>query len=107
MQGVRSAKLLSAISVLLLFASLAFRAFVYPHMPIAPGDPYGLSDVIEFLLGCVLIVVLVLAAGLAIVLVVKGPPHNRLVAGWLGVVIVAVALLAGPLHTVVARWASA
>ncbi|MCA1791936.1 MAG: hypothetical protein LC667_19440 [Thioalkalivibrio sp.] len=107
MHSVKAAKLLSALTVLMLFVSLSFRAFVYPHMHPAPGDPYGFSDVIELLLGSALIVVLILAAGFAVVLGIKGPPHNRLVAAWLGLLVVAVALLAGPLHGVVARWASA
>lgn len=30
---------------------LVFRAFFYADMYIAPNDPYGISDVIELLLG--------------------------------------------------------
>jgi hypothetical protein len=107
MHGIKFAKLLSALSVLSLLASLGFRAFVYPHISVAPGEPYGLSDVVELLLGWALIIILVLAGILALVLSIKGPRHNRFAAGWLGFVVVGVALLAGPLHTVVARWASA
>lgn len=105
--AVKAIKLLSALSVVLLLASLGFRAFVYPHIPVAPGEPYGLSDIVELLLGLALIIALVLAAILAVVLGIKGPRHNRIAAGWLGLVVVVVGVLAGPLHTVVARWASA
>nr|AAL24540.1 orf108EGC138 [uncultured bacterium] len=106
MQGVRTAKLLSYFCVLLLAVILCFRAFVYSHLYIAPNDPYGISDIIELLLGCMLILALALSAGIALVLGVKGPRPNRLAAAWLGLVVVLVAVATGPLHTVVARLAS-
>ena len=106
MQGVRTAKLLASLCVLLLLAVLCFRAFVYPHLYIAPDDPYGISDIIELLLGWSLILALAISAVVAAVLGIKGPRFNRLAAAGLGFVVILVALVAGPLHTVVARLAS-
>lgn len=106
MQGVKIAKLLSSLCILLLLAILCFRAFFYAHLYIAPEDPYGISDIIELLLGCALILVLIVSASVAAYLGIKGPQVNRLAAVCLGLVVVLVAAVTGPLHTVVARLAS-
>lgn len=84
MDGVRIAKLFSSACILLLAANLCFRGFLYPRLYIAPGAPYGISDLIELLLGCSLILVLTASVGLAAFLGIKGPRANRLVALWLG-----------------------
>jgi hypothetical protein len=106
-QGERSAKLLAVLCGLLLACILLFRAFGYSHLPIAPGEPTGISDLIELALGSALLVVLVISAGMALSLGIKGPRQNRMAAVWLGMVVLLIAALAGPLHTFVARWASA
>lgn len=36
---------------------LAFRAFIYPKMYIAPNDPYGISDLIELGLYCLFLII--------------------------------------------------
>ena len=100
------AKLLACVSLLLLAAMLGFRAFIYSRMYLAPGDPYGVSDLIEFALGLLLMLALAGSAVAAAWLAFVGR-RERLVACWLGVVVAAVALSAGPLHNLVARWASA
>jgi len=107
MQAVTASKLLSASCVVLLMVGLLFRAFVYGHLYLAPGEPYGISDVIELLLGSILIVFLGATAVLALVLGIKGPKHNRVAALWSSLTIIVILLVVAPLHTLVARWASA
>lgn len=105
MTGIRSAKALGIASLTVLVIGLAFRAFVYRRIYLAPGDPYGFADVIELLLGWLLVGVLFASAAVAVVLAVKGPKNNRVAAGWLMFVLAAVALLVAPLHELAARWA--
>ena len=107
MQGERFAKLLSLLCGVLLAVMLLFRAFGYSRLPIAPGDPTGISDLIELALGSALLVALAISACMALAIGIKGPRQNRVAAIWLGVVVLLIAVLAGPLHTVVARWALA
>ena len=107
MQGVRTAKGLAALCLLLLLAILCFRALIYSRLPISPGDPYGIADIIELLLGVALILSLAVSAGVAVALGFKGPQFNRQAAAWLGLVVVLVAAVAGPLHTFVARLGAA
>jgi hypothetical protein len=103
--GSKVAKSLGVASLGLFAAGLVFRFAIYRHMYLASGDPYGISDIIEFLLGWALIVVLGASVSVALVLGVKGPRSNRVGAAWLlGVCVLVVALLK-PLHTLAARWA--
>jgi hypothetical protein len=99
------ARLLSLSCVALLVVGLLFRAFLYRRIYIAPGDPYGLADLIEFGLGWLLAGLLVVSAIVSVLLAVRGPRHNRVAAVWLAVVIGGVAVSASPLHTLAARWA--
>jgi hypothetical protein len=46
---------LVAIQCSLVFGGLVYRATVYESIPVAPGDPYGLGDVLELLLYFVLL----------------------------------------------------
>ena len=100
------AKLLAAACVALLAAMLGFRAFFYSRMYLAPGDPYGVSDLIELALGLMLMLALIAAAAAVAWLAFAGRRERR-VASLLGIIIVGVGLSAGPLHNLVARWASA
>ena len=101
----RLAKLLSAAAITALVVMLAFRFAVYRHMYIAPGDPYGISDIVEFLLGLGLMFVLGISVIAAIALAVRGPKDNRIAAGWLLGVCILVAVIVEPLHTLAAKWA--
>ena len=101
----RLAKVLSASSITGLVVVLVFRFAVYRHMYIAPGDPYGISDIVELLLGLGLMCVLGISLIAAIALAVRGPKENRIAAGWLLVVCVLVAVVVEPLHTLAAKWA--
>ena len=99
------AKLLGGVMVASLLVMLLFRFAIYRHMYIAPGDPYGISDLIEFGLACLLALSFVIAVVGAIVLIVKGPRDNRIAASWLLVACAAVYGLADPLHRLAARFA--
>ena len=105
MTGAGIAKALGTSSVIVFATGLAFRTFIYGRMNIAPGDPYGFSDVIEFLLGWVLIGLLVASALAALILVVRGARSNRIAAGWPMFLVAALVLLASALHELAARWA--
>ncbi|HEY9146572.1 MAG TPA: hypothetical protein VIN36_07790 [Thiobacillus sp.] len=100
------AKFMAAACVALLGAILTFRGLLYSRMHLEPGAPTGASDLVELGLGLLLMLALAGAAFSAAWLAFAGR-RERLVAGWVGVVVAAVALSAGPLHNLVARWASA
>lgn len=50
----RVALVLVVMQVGLVVVSLAFRALVYPRLGVAPGEPYGLGDVLELFIGALL-----------------------------------------------------
>ncbi len=31
-----------------------FRLTLYPHIPVHPGNAYGIADIVEYFLGCIL-----------------------------------------------------
>lgn len=101
----RLAKVLAAAAIGTLFVVLAFRFAVYRHMYIGPDDPHGISDIIELMLGCLLIGVVGIATLASIALAIKGPRQNRVAAGGLLLVCVLIAALVEPLHALAARWA--
>jgi hypothetical protein len=107
MRGVVVARWLAGACVALLAASLAFRGFIYSRMYIEPGAPMGASDIVEFAIGLMHIFSIAASLIAAAWLAIRGPRPNRVAAAWLALVGVAVFVTAGPLHTVVARWASA
>lgn len=103
--GLRLARVFGVASLGLFFAGLLFRFAVYRHMYIASGDPYGISDIIEFFLGWALLITLAVAALIGLVLLVKGPRANRVAAAWLFVTCASIAVLLVPLHNLAAKWA--
>ena len=107
MQGTKTAKVLSVLCCILLACTLLFRAFGYSRVPLVQGDPTGVSDLIEFALGGALLLVLAISGTTAVVMGVKGPRQLRVSAAWLGALVILIAVAAGPLHAVVARWALA
>jgi hypothetical protein len=104
--GIKVVRLLSASCIALFAFGLFFRAVLYSRMYIAPGDPYGISDIIEFLLGWLLIGFLGLSAITVIILGIKGPRSNRIAATWLAGIVTIIALLFAPLHTLAAKLSS-
>ena len=107
MHGGRSAKVLALLCGVLLASILLFRAFGYSRIPLAPGEPTGMADLIELALGSALMAALVAAAGAALAMGIKGPRQSRVTAIQLGAAVLLIAVVSGPLHAVVARWASA
>ena len=94
---------LVAIQCALVCGGLVYRATVYESIPVAPGDPYGLGDVLELLLYFILIGSSALTLLTALVLSVVPSLRNwRTVAALIGA-----GLLALPayflLHTYAAR----
>ena len=99
------AKSMAAMCVRLLAAMLCFRAFFYSHMHLEPGAPMGASDLVELVLGVLLLLAVAGAALSAGWLALKGRRERR-IAARVSAVVAAVVLSAGPRHSLVARWAS-
>lgn len=99
------ARAFAAACIGLLLGQLAFRAFIYSRLPIEPGAPTGVSDLIELALGSALFLALISATLWAVTIALAGR-RERVVACCLVAIVVAVGLAAGPLHGLVARWAS-
>lgn len=103
MHGDRLARLLVVSSLALFLVGLVFRAFFYARIYLPPGEPYGVADIIEFLLGWGLIAMLGLSAVSAVALAVRGPKRNRVAAAWLVGVVVVVLVLVRPAHDLAAK----
>ncbi len=99
------AKFFGIASSALLVVGLLFRFAVYRHMYKAPGDPYGISDLIEFGLGIALLASLAASMLVVIALAVRGPRENRVAAAWLFGTCALIGLLVDPLHYLAAKWA--
>jgi len=106
MSGIKLSRVLLVTSGLLFAIGIGFRAFVYTKLYIAPNQPYGISDVIEFFLGGLLLVIFGISALVAVFLAVRGPKANRVAAAWLVGSIVVMVTLLGPLHNLAAQWSS-
>lgn len=85
---------------------LLFRFAVYRHMYIAPDAPFGASDLVEYVLGWLLIFMVCVSILFGLFLAVRGPKENRVVGAWLLVTCAAIAVLEAPLHTLAAKWAT-
>ena len=97
-----------AIAVCVQFAIVVgFRAFIYAGMYIAPDAPYGISDVIEFVLGWILIAIGAVTAITALTLLIRGPRPNRIIGALLALLLLALAAALEPLHSAAAEWSSA
>jgi hypothetical protein len=106
MSGTKLSQTLLSVCALLFAAGIGFRAFVYNTLYIAPGEPFGVSDVIELLLGGLLLVALGSSILTAVVLAIRGPREDRVAAGWLVTSAVFMAVFFSPLHTLAANWSS-
>jgi len=104
MNGRKAAWWLGASSVGLFAFGLLFRAFLYPTIPLPHDEPTGFADLIEFVLGWLLILLLAASAIVGLVLVFKGP--HRFSGAWLLTAVLVVFVLLRPAHEHVARWAS-
>jgi hypothetical protein len=73
----RVAAAVVALQVGLIVLGLVFRALVYPRLGVAPGDAYGVGDVLELLIASALLVASAGALVAALVLGVARPLRDR------------------------------
>jgi hypothetical protein len=103
-RGSKSIVVLAVLSVGLFVFMLYFRAEIYAEMYIVPDEPYGLSDIIELLLGCVFIVLSAVSGIVALVLFFRGTKQSKIFAGGLLILHTTMYLSFGPLHTLAANY---
>ena len=103
-KGSKIVIVLSVLSVIQFLFMLYFRAAIYADMYIAPDEPYGISDIIELLLGCIFILLSVVSGIVAIVLLIRGAKQSRVFAGFLIVLHVILYVIFGPLHILAANY---
>ncbi len=105
-KGSKATIWMGALCLAHVIGMLVFRAFIYADMYKAPEDPYGISDIIEFLLGCVFLVFLAVSVLLSIILFFRGNVQSKKSAAFL--VLFCVVLFASyiPLHQLAAGWGS-
>lgn len=86
---------------------LYFRAFIYSEMYIAPGDPYGVSDIIEFILGCIFLLLSVVSGIVSVVIFFRGTYQSKLFA--VGLILLHAGLYSsfGVLHTLAVNYSAA
>lgn len=102
-KGTKATIWVGAITLSLFAFVLYFRAFIYAGMYIEPGAPYGISDIIEFLLGSVFLLLIVISVVLAVVLFIKGSVQSKKAGGCLLVFCVTLFIAYSPLHDIAAR----
>ena len=85
---------------------LYFRAFVYADMYKAPDDPFGISDILEFFMGLVFLVIELVNVLASIVLMFRGVTQTRKFAAGLIAFSVVLFFAYSPLHSIAARWGS-
>jgi len=83
----------------------SFRYFFYNSMYKAPNDPYGISDIIELLLGYCFMFVVLVSIVISIYLMVKKDLKVKKQCGLLITFSIALVMLVSPLHNLAARLA--
>ncbi len=83
---------------------LYFRAFIYADMYIEPGDPYGISDIIEFILGSLMGVLVIASCAVSVLLLINGNAQSRISAALLMLLCLALYLSFSPLHNMAAKY---
>ena len=103
--GLKIAKHLGTACVIVFAVGLLFRFAVYRHMYIAPDAPFGVSDLVEYVLAWILILLIGASVLFGLFLAIRGPKANRVGGAWLLFACAVIAGLAAPLHTLAAKWA--
>jgi hypothetical protein len=103
-RGSKTAIVLAVLSIALFAFMLYFRATIYAEMYIAPDEPYGISDIIEFLLGCLFIALSGVSGIVALVLFFRGAKQSKISACGLIVLHATMYVSFGPLHTLAANY---
>ncbi|WP_105215886.1 MULTISPECIES: hypothetical protein [unclassified Pseudoalteromonas] len=102
-KGTKSSIWLGALTFLLFVFMLYFRAYIYAGMYIEPDAPYGISDIIEFLLGCLFLLLMAASVILAVALFIKGSVQSKKSGALLVVFCVVLFIAYSPLHNMAAR----
>ena len=85
---------------------LYFRAFIYADMYIAPGDPYGISDIIEFILGSLMGVLIIVSCIASFLLLISGNAQSKISAALLVLLCLTFYLAFSPLHNMAAKYSA-
>ncbi len=104
-KGTKATLWLGGLCLAVFVFMLWFRAFVYPNMYLAPGDPYGISDIIEFLIFVVFLALLLVSVLAAFYLLLRGQSQSKKSAIGLLVLCTVLFFSHSPLRNIVARWA--
>ena len=75
--GLKIAKHLGTACVIVFAVGLLFRFAVYRHMYIAPDAPFGVSDLVEYVLAWILILLIGASVLFGLFLAIRGPKANR------------------------------
>lgn len=85
---------------------LYFRAFIYADMYIAPGDPHGMSDIIEFILGSLMGVLIIVSCIASLLLLISGNAQSKIAAALLVLLCLTLYLAFSPLHNMAAKYSA-
>lgn len=102
--GTKIAFWMTSINLVFLCFMFFFRAAIYPHMYLEEDEPYGISDIIEFLLGFVFLVLLLVSGVVSIILLIRGLPQSKKSAIMLLLFSIALPFIYSPLHSLAVRW---
>jgi len=102
-KGTKASMWIGVLTFSLFAYMLYFRAYIYAGMYIEPDAPYGISDIIEFLLGCIFILLMAASVILTIALFIKGSAQSKKSGALLVVFCVVLFFAYSPLHNIAAR----
>ena len=103
-KGSKVVVFLAIASLALFLFMLYFRAVMYSKMYIAPGDPYGIADIIEFALGCMFLLLTVISGGTSLLLFFRGSDQSKLFAAGLVLLHVGLYFSYETLHSLAANY---
>lgn len=106
-KGSKVVVVLAVLSIVLFLYMLYFRAFIYADMYIAPDEPYGISDIIELLLGAVFILLSLVSVVVSLVLFIRGTTQSKVWAVGLVVTHAIMYLSFTSMHALAASYGSA
>ena len=102
-KGTKVSIWIGALTFSLFAFRLYFRAYIYAGMYIEPDSPYGISDIIEFSLGCIFLLLITVSFVLSIVLFIKGSAQSKKSGVLLVILCLVLFLIYSPLHNIAAR----
>lgn len=102
-KGTKATIWIGTLTFCLFVFKLYFRAYIYAGVYIEPDAPYGISDIIEFLLGCIFLLLIAVAVVLAIVLFIKGSVQSKKSGALLVVFCVVLFFAYSPLQNMASR----